>query len=748
MVRLLLILLSGYLVMVAIASAAYWRDDPAIERRIDALLGEMTLAEKLGQMNQYSAGTPSGPSKGGRSFEAAIRSGDVGSFLNVAGEDVNRYQHLAVEQSRLKIPLLFGFDVIHGYRTVFPIPLGLAAAWDPGLVERSAAVAAAEARADGVRWTFAPMVDIARDARWGRIAEGAGEDPFLGAALAAAYVRGFQGPSLEAETSLLACLKHFVGYGAAEGGRDYNTTEIPERLLRQVYLPPFRAGLEAGAATVMSAFNALNGVPASANPFTLGQILHKEWRFKGFVVSDWTSILETVAHGTAVDGADAAVRSVLAGVDMDMESDLYRTTLAAAVAEGKVPIGAVDAAVRRILRVKFAAGLFEQPYAVLDPGRMVQPASRDLAREAAEKSFVLLKNDGVLPLKPDAEVALIGPLADSAADMLGSWSGKGKDSDAVTLEAALSARLGPRLRRAKGTDIRGASDAGFAEALAIARQSDVVVLALGEDAAKMTGEAASRSELDLPGNQEALLEAVAATGKPMVLVLFSGRPLVLDHASALTGAILAAWFPGVEAGPALVETLFGDSNPSGRLTASFPRAVGQEPLYYDQLSTGRPWPDQPDATLTGGAAKYKSRYIDQLNTPLYLFGYGLSYTSFAYGPVRVERLSYAAADLAAGTARIKVTAKVSNTGARAGTAVVQLYINQRGTSVARPVRELKGFRRVDLQAGAEAEVEFQLGRDELSFWNIDMKNVVEPGLLKIWIADDSRSGTPAEVTLQ
>ena len=666
MVRLLLILLSGYLVMVAIASAADWRDDPAIERRIDALLGEMTLAEKLGQMNQYSAGTPSGPSKGGRSFEAAIRSGDVGSFLNVAGEDVNRYQHLAVEQSRLKIPLLFGFDVIHGYRTVFPIPLGLAAAWDPGLVERSAAVAAAEARADGVRWTFAPMVDIARDARWGRIAEGAGEDPFLGAALAAAYVRGFQGPSLEAETSLLACLKHFVGYGAAEGGRDYNTTEIPERLLRQVYLPPFRAGLEDGAATVMSAFNALNGVPASANPFTLGQILHEEWRFKGFVVSDWTSILETVAHGIAIDGADAAVRSVLAGVDMDMESDLYRTTLAAEVAEGKVPIGAVDAAVRRILRVKFAAGLFEQPYAVLDPGRMVPPASRDLAREAAEKSFVLLKNDGVLPLKPDAEVALIGPLADSAADMLGSWSGKGKDSDAVTLEAALAARLGPRLRRAKGTDILGASDAGFAEALAIARQSDVVVLALGEDAAKMTGEAASRSELDLPGNQEALLEAVAATGKPMVLVLFSGRPLVLDHASALAGAILAAWFPGVEAGPALVETLFGDSNPSGRLTASFPRAVGQEPLYYDQLNTGRPWPDQPDATLTGGAAKYKSRYIDQLNTPLYPFGYGLSYTTFAYGPVRVERLSYAAADLAAGTARIKVTAKVSNTGARAG----------------------------------------------------------------------------------
>ena len=369
------------------------------------------------------------------------------------------------------------------------------------------------------------------------------------------------------------------------------------------------------------------------------------------------------------------------------------------------------------------------------PAAWSSPPVAILPGEAAEKSFVLLKNDGVLPLKPDAEVALIGPLADSAADMLGSWSGKGKDSDAVTLEAALSARLGPRLRRAKGTDILGASDAGFAEALAIARQSDVVVLALGEDAAKMTGEAASRSELDLPGNQEALLEAVAATGKPMVLVLFSGRPLVLDHASALAGAILAAWFPGVEAGPALVETLFGDSNPSGRLTASFPRAVGQEPLYYDQLSTGRPWPDQPDATLTGGAAKYKSRYIDQLNTPLYPFGYGLSYTSFAYGPVRVERLSYAAADLAAGTARIKVTAKVSNTGARAGTAVVQLYINQRGTSVARPVRELKGFRRVDLQAGAEAEVEFQLGRDELSFWNIDMKNVVEPGLLKIWIAD-------------
>ena len=401
--------------VISVASAQRWSDNPAIEDRVDALLQQMSLEEKLGQMSQYSGGMPTGPGTGRTSYEEMIANGQVSSLLNVSGQDANRYQKIAVEQSRLKIPLIFGLDVIHGYRTIFPIPLALSATWNPALVEKSAAIAAIEARADGVRWTFSPMVDIARDARWGRIAEGAGEDPYLGSMMARAYIRGYQGKSPSEKTSILACMKHYVGYGAAEGGRDYNTTEIPERLLRQVYLPPFKAGLDAGAATVMSAFNALNGVPASANPFTLDQILRREWQFKGFVVSDWTAIAETIAHGTAIDSADAARKSVLAGVDMDMESDLYRTVLAGQVKAGKVPVSTIDDAVRRILRVKFAIGLFEDPYARLEPNKMLLPAHRQAAREAAEKSFVLLRNEGLLPLKPGARVALIGPLADSAA---------------------------------------------------------------------------------------------------------------------------------------------------------------------------------------------------------------------------------------------------------------------------------------------------------------------------------------------
>jgi beta-glucosidase len=729
--RLLLVL--AFLLLVPAAHAQSWSHDPTIESRIDALLEEMTPAEKLGQLSQYS---------GSDGRDEMVAAGEVGSFLNVTGEEANRLQRIAMEKSRLKIPLLFGLDVIHGYRTVFPTPLALSATWDPALVERTARVAATEARADGIRWTFSPMVDIARDARWGRITEGAGEDPFLGAGMARAWVRGYQGASLSDPTSLIACLKHFVGYGAAEAGREYNTTEIPERLLREIYLPPFQAGVEEGAATVMSAFNALNGVPTSANPFTLGQVLRKEWSFAGFVVSDWTAIAETIAHGTALDGSEAARKSLLAGVDMDMESDLYRTVLAGEVDAGRVPLAAVDEAVRRILRVKFAAGLFEHPLADLAPDKMLLPEQRDLAREAAEKSFVLLKNEDVLPLAADARVALIGPLADSAANMLGAWSGRGEATDVVTLRAALAERLGDRLTYVQGTEISGASDAGFAEAVAAAGQADVVVLALGENAPDMTGEAASRTELDLPGNQEDLLEAVAATGKPVVLVVFSGRPLVLTRAAVRVSAILAAWFPGVEAGPALARTLYGEANPSGKLTASFPRVVGQLPLYYNHLNTGRPVPTY------GEPPKYSSRYIDQENTPLYPFGFGLSYTSFAYGPVALDAASYDAAALDAGTARITVSAEVTNTGARAGEEIVQLYVNQRGTSVARPVRELKGFRRIALQPGETRKVEFTLCRDELAFWNVDFRRMVEPGALRVWVSDSSAGGTPAEATIE
>ena len=503
------LLLIACLSIIPAASGQSGSDDPAIEARMEALLQQMTLEEKLGQMSQYSGGMPTRPGTGRTSYEEMIAKGQVSSLLNVSGQEANRYQKIAVEQSRLKIPLIFGLDVIHGYRTIFPIPLALSATWDPALVEKSAAIAAVEARADGIRWTFSPMVDIARDARWGRIAEGAGEDPYLGSAMAQAYIRGYQGKSPSEKTSILACMKHYVGYGAAEGGRDYNTTEIPERLLRQVYLPPFKAGLDAGASTVMSAFNALNGVPASANPFTLDQILRREWQFKGFVVSDWTAIAETIAHGTAIDSADAARKSVLAGVDMDMESDLYRTALAGRVKAGKVPESTIDDAVRRILRVKFVMGLFDEPYAPLKPEKKLLPAHRQAAREAAEKSFVLLRNEGLLPLKPGARIALIGPLAGSAQDMLGSWGAKGEAGDVVTLRTALATKIGTGLGYAKGTDILGNSESGFAEAIEAARHADIAILALGENAQDMTGEAASRSELGLPGNQQKLLEAVA-----------------------------------------------------------------------------------------------------------------------------------------------------------------------------------------------------------------------------------------------
>jgi beta-glucosidase len=731
------------LLLVPALFAQTWANDPKIESRVNSLLKQMTPEEKLGQVNQYSAGQPTGPGTGRSNYEEMIAKGQIGSLFNVNGPDVNRYQKIAVEQSRLKIPMIFGLDVIHGYRTEFPIPLALSATWDPGVVERAARIAAIEARADGIHWTFSPMVDIARDARWGRITEGAGEDPYLGSAMARAWVLGYQGKSLSDPTSILACMKHYVGYGAAEGGRDYNTTEISDRSLRQVYLPPFRAGMDAGAATFMSAFNAINGVPASANPFTLDQILRKEWGFKGFVVSDWTSVAETIAHGTAIDGAMAARKSITAGVDMDMESNLYWTTLADQVKSGKVPVAVLDEAVRRILRIKVAMGLFENPYAKLDPSQMLKPEHLQVAREAAEKSFVLLKNQNLLPLKPEGKIALVGPLADSAGDMLGAWGAKGDAKDVITLRAALAEKLGNRLVYAKGTEILTNSDAGFAEAVQVAQQADVAIVALGENAPEMTGEAASRSELGLPGNQQQLLEAVAKTGKPVVLLVFSGRPLVLNWAAENVGAILEAWFPGIQAGPALVRTLYGENNPSGRLTASFPRSVGQLPLYYNALPTGRPIPVPPPSTL-----KYFSRYIDQANTALYPFGFGLSYTTFAYSPATLSGSTFNAADLNSGKAKITVTTEVKNAGSRPGEEVVQLYINQRGTSVSRPVRELKGFQRVALQPGESKKVSFTLGHDELAFWNIDMKNVVEPAAVKVWVGGSSVDGTPAELTIK
>ena len=745
------------LILLPRAWSQTWANDPKTEARIDSILKQMTLEEKIGQLNQYSVGEATGPGGSKENYADMVAKGEVGSLYNVPnGEKINEFQKIAVEKSRLHVPLIFGLDVIHGYRTTFPVPLALSATWDPKIVEKSARVAAIEASAAGVRWTFSPMVDIARDARWGRITEGAGEDPYLGEAMARAYVRGYQGTSLSNPDSIAACLKHFVGYGAAEGGREYNSTEIPERLLRQVYLPPFHAGLEQGAVTLMSAFNSLNGVPASANPFTLGQVLRKEWQFRGFVVSDWTSVAELQNHGIANDGPTAARKAFTAGVDMDMESNLYWTTLAPQFKSGAIPMARLDEAVRGILRVKFALGLFDHPYADLSRAGTVMLAPDHLAasKQAAEESFVLLKNDGVngsplLPLKADAKVALIGPLADSAKDMLGSWSTEGKADDALTLRKTLTERLGDKLTYAKGTDIRTDSEAGFAEATTAAKEADVVIVALGEDAAWMTGEAGSRAHLGLPGNQEKLLETIAATGKPVVLLVFSGRPLVLDWAASHVAAIMECWFPGLQAGAALAETLYGQNNPSGHLTTSFPRAVGQEPLYYNQLPTGRP-PKDVDLTQppTAGTEKYVSRYVDEQNTALYPFGFGLSYTTFTYSPVTLSSSTVRAADLNAGKPGLTVTAEVRNTGSVAGTEVVQLYINQRGTSVSRPIRELKGFERVTLQPGESKRVQFTLGRDELAFWNIDMKDVVEPASVKVWVAGSSTEGQPVQFAVE
>ncbi len=617
--------------------------DKALNARVEKLLASMSLEQKIGQLTQYTSGEWTGPEGNRLDYDNMIKQGQVGSLFNVVGaQSTNHYQHLAVEQSPLHIPLLFGYDVIHGQHTIFPVPLALASSFDPALVQQVAHMAAQEAADDGIRWVFSPMVDIARDARWGRITEGAGEDPFLGSVLAQSYVEGYQGDDLSRPDAVASCVKHFAAYGAPNAGREYNTVDMSELTLRQVYLPPYHAGVAAGAATVMSAFNPLNGVPATANPFTLTGILRHEWKFDGMVVSDYGAVRELINHGVASTGSVAARKALLAGVDMDMESDLFRTRLADLARSGQVPQAALDEAVRRVLRVKFALGLFDHPYTVEKKETPeITPEKRALARKAAEETLVLLKNTvtapDTAPLLPLAKnvpsIALIGPLADSAIDMLGSWPAEGRMSNVVTLRAALQDRFKDgktKIFYAKGTSVLSDSDAGFAEAVAAAQQASVVVLALGESAATMTGESSSLTRLDLPGNQQQLLETITALGKPTVLVLFDGRPLALKWAAAHVPAIIEAWYPGIEAGPALADVLFGDVNPSAKLPVSFPRAVGQEPLYYNQLPTGRP-ADQIDLTHPPvGADKYFSRYIDESNAPLFPFGFGLSYTQFVY----------------------------------------------------------------------------------------------------------------------
>ena len=740
--------------------------DPAIEKRIDALLTQMTLEEKVGQLAQYSSGAPTGPSTGNPDYPNMIARGEVGSLFNLdSAHAANQYQHLAVEKSRLHIPLLFGLDVIHGFRTTFPVPLALASTWDPFIVEQYARIAAQESSAVGVRWVFSPMVDIARDPRWGRIVEGAGEDPYLGSVMARAYVRGYQGKKLSDKESVAACVKHFVGYGAVEGGRDYNTAEISEHTLREIYLPPFHAAILEGSVSLMSSFNTLNGLPATANPFTLTQILRKEWGFHGLTVSDWTSVGELVPHGIARDKSVAAQKAINAGVDMDMVSDSYHENLADLVKHGKVPQTRLDDAVRDVLRVKFALGLFEDPFT--DESRENQgalPTERvEAARVAAERSFVLLKNSvaggrPILPLNGESgTIALIGPLGDSAQNMLGPWAGHGRAEDAVTVRAALEKRAGAgKVRFAKGGELQTASDAEIQTAVETAQKADVVLLALGEEAAEQSGEAASRAHLNLPGRQEELLEKVAATGKPVVLLLFSGRPMPLPWAFEHVPAIVAAWFPGIQAGPALVRVLFGDVAPSGKLVVSWPRTIGQIPIYYNALNTGRP-ADGYDLTRPPRTSleKYVSRYIDEQNTPQFPFGFGLTYSSLEYLQTEVDSTKLRAAALNANlrrddsgnTTQITASANVKNAGNRAVDEVVQLYVRLIGTSMEEPVRKLVGFKRIALAPGETQRVSFPLGVDAFSLWDLQNKLRVEPSHVQVWISPDSSRGLPAELEI-
>ncbi len=702
-----------------------------MEAKITALLARMTLAEKLGQLQQLD-----GEANGAYRPEhpEMIRKGLLGTTLNIRGaKKTNELQRIAMQESRLKIPVIFAFDVIHGYRTIFPVPLGEAASWDTRTVERAAAVAAAEAAAAGVRWTFAPMVDIARDARWGRIVEGSGEDTFLGSAMASARVRGFQGKDYSAPGKIVACAKHWVAYGAAEGGRDYNTTEVSERTLREVYFPPFKATIDAGVGTFMSAFNDLNGEPTSANSFILTKVLRNEWKFDGLVVSDYESVRELMNHGIAATEAEAAQVAFAAGVDVEMVSRLYNKHGAQLIREGRLSIAAIDEAVRRVLRIKFRLGLFDNPYTDESRESAVMLSRENLAaaREVAARSLVLLKNERqTLPLAKNLpSIALIGPLADDQQSIIGSWSGDGRKEDAVTLLAGIRAKISAstKITFAKGCEVLGGTTEGIAEAVHVARQADVAILAVGESA-DMSGEAASRTSLDLPGHQSELVKAVVATGKPTIIVLMNGRPLAINWLAENATAILETWFAGTQAGNAIADVLFGDVNPGGKLPVTFPRTVGQAPLYYNHKNTGRP----PDANN-----KYTSKYLDVAWTPLYPFGYGLSYTEF-----KLSNLQLGAKSIAPNKG-LTVSVEIENVGKRAGDEVVQLYIRDLAASVTRPVKELRGFERLTLQPGEKRRLEFQLTSEHLGFYNRDMRFVVEPGEFKVFVGNSSQGGLEA-----
>lgn len=697
----------------------------------------MTLEEKLGQLTQIGGGTQATGPKAATGTEDDIRRGHVGSFLGVWGaETTRRLQRIAVEETRLHVPLLFAADVIHGFRTIFPVPLAEASSWDVALAERSARAAALEATAHGLHWDYAPMVDIARDARWGRVVEGAGEDPFLGSAFAVARVRGLEGGSVADASRMIATAKHFVAYGAAEGGRDYNTVDISERTLREVYLPPFRAAVEAGAGSVMAAFNELAGVPMHANRRLLRDVLRDEWGFRGVLVSDYTGIKELMAHGVAATPLDAARLALSAGVDVDMISGFYLSELPALVQRDPRFSRMIDGAVRRVLEAKASLGLFDDPYRYSDVAReTVRTAtaeSRALSREAARESLVLLENRGqILPLsKRLRTLAVVGALADDARSVLGNWAAVGRPEEAVSILAGIRAAVSPstRVLYARGASAKSDDTSGFAEAERAARSADAVIAVVGETE-DMSGEARSRAWLDLPGAQQALIDRLAAIHKPLVVILLNGRPLALSRLVAETPAVLEAWYPGSEAGNAVADVVFGDHDPSGKLPISFPRAVGQVPIYYAHKPTGRP-PNEGEF--------YSSKYLDVAVTPLYVFGYGLSYTRFEYDNPRLSATHIAPDE----TLRVNVT--VRNTGQRPGNEVVQLYLRDDVASFTRPVRALRGFARVFLSPGAARELTFTLDRDDFALLDADGKRVIEPGTFTVFVGGSSAAERSAQ----
>jgi beta-glucosidase len=703
-----------------------------IGQRVDSVLKLMTLDEKVGQLNQYSSKEElTGPESDKSNLVQEIKAGKVGSMLNVRGVERTRHiQELAL-QSRLKIPLIFGQDVIHGYKITFPIPLAEVASWDLPAIEQGARIAAIESAAAGIHWTFAPMVDIARDPRWGRVMEGAGEDTYLGSLVAKARVKGFQGKGLGSVDAVMACAKHFAAYGAAIGGRDYNSVDMSDRTLWEVYLPPFKAAVEAGAATFMNSFNDLNGVPATGNAYLQRDILKGKWKYPGFVVSDWGSIGEMVNHGFVKDKYEAALSAIKAGSDMDMESRSYTANLAKLVKEGKVPVALVDDAVRRILRKKFELGLFDDPFRFCNTQREADLVGnarhRAVAKEMAQKSIVLLKNEkALLPLSKNTKtIAVIGPLVKSEEDMLGFWSvGWPDNSDVVSQWEGLKAGNNTRLLYAKGCEVSDTSTAGFAEAIAAAQQADVVIVSVGERR-DMSGEAKSRSDIHLPGVQEALIQALHATGKPIVVLVNAGRPLVFNWTADHVSAIVYTWWLGSEAGNAIADVLFGDYNPSGKLPMTFPRTEGQIPIYYNYLNTGRPAPDDDNP------ARYRSGYIDLQKSPRYAFGYGLSYTTFAYSDLQLNKATMSSND------SMVVTFKLTNTGRYAGEEVVQLYLRDEVASVVRPVKELKDFRKLLLQPGESKTIRFVINKEKLSFYNQQLQWVAEPGSFGLMIGSAS-----------